>query len=225
MSVVMTKKTKKTLLRNIWHFFWDDDSIWSWLVNIIIAFLLIKYIVYPGIGLLLGTPFPIVAVISESMQHTVNNGHLCGEPLNDFKDSFENYWRICGSWYEQPPYHITKEQFRTFPFHNGFNKGDVIILVGAKPENLEIGDVLVYQSSKPQPIIHRIVRKYEEDGRIYFQTKGDHNKASIATNGLNEMKIGEDLIAGKGVLRIPYLGWVKILFVKAVRPLGIVIEQ
>ena len=51
----------------VWYFIWHDDSVWSWIVNIILAFLLIKFIVYPGLGFLLETEYPVVAVVSGSM--------------------------------------------------------------------------------------------------------------------------------------------------------------
>ena len=206
----------------VWKFLWDDDSIWSWLANIIVAFLLIRYVVYPLLGLILGTSYPIVAVVSESMEHGLHDQMLCGRDFTDFKESFDNYWGICGDWYQQVG--ISKEQFQQFPFRNGFDKGDVIILWRANNHNLEVGDVLIFQGTKPQPIIHRIVKVMNEDEKYYYQTKGDHNSNSIG--GLyGETKIPEDRIFGKGLIRIPYLGWMKILFVDAVKPLGIKIER
>ncbi len=206
----------------VWKFLWDDDSIWSWLANIIVAFLLIRYVVYPLLGLILGTSYPIVAVVSESMEHGLHDQMLCGRDFTDFKESFDNYWGICGDWYQQVG--ISKEQFQQFPFRNGFDKGDVIILWRANNQNLEVGDVLIFQGTKPQPIIHRIVKVMNESGKYYYQTKGDHNSNSIG-GPYGETKIPEDRIFGKGLIRIPYLGWMKILFVDAVKPLGIKIER
>ena len=65
----MARKRKKSLLSKIWYFIWEDDSLASWLVNIVLAFLLVKFIIYPGLGLLLSTDYPVVAVISGSMTH------------------------------------------------------------------------------------------------------------------------------------------------------------
>jgi signal peptidase I len=207
----------KKVFRKVWQFIWHSDSTWSWFANIILAFILIKFILYPLLGFIFVTPYPIVAVISESMEQGLSNQRLCGEPFDDFKESFDNYWQTCGEWYENND--ITKEQFQKFPFKNGFNKGDIVIVWGSKPKNLEIGDVLIFQGSKPQPIIHRIVNKWQENNQYYFQTKGDHNKGSI-TGFFGETKINEKRILGKGLLRIPYLGWIKIIFVQAVKPLG-----
>ena len=208
--------------KKIWNFLWNDDSGWSWLANIIVAFILIRFILYPLLGILLGTNFPIVAVISESMEHSTHDEVLCAQKFAEFHESFDNYWQVCGNWYEVQG--ISKEQFLTFPFKNGFDKGDVIILWRANQENIKVGDILVFQSDKPQPIIHRVVKDWEEDSVQYYQTKGDHNKASL-TGGQGETRITEERIFGKGVVRIPYLGWIKIIFVDAVKPFGIVIER
>ena len=198
--------------KKVWKFFWHEDSIASWIANIVVAFLVIYFIVYPVLGAVLGTSFPIVAVISESMDHSNANEQLCGLRLDEFKDSFDNYWDVCGSWYETRG--ISKDQFKGFPFPKGFSKGDVIILW--RPTNIKVGDILIFQGSKPQPIIHRVVKI--DDG--FYQTKGDHNSNSI-TGPDGETRISQDRIYGKGIIRLPYLGWVKILFVDAVRPLGI----
>jgi len=181
---------------------------------------LIRFIVYPLLGIILGTSYPIVAVVSESMEHGLHNQIICGQTLPEFRESFDNYWDVCGGWYEENA--ITKTQFEKFPFQNGFDKGDVIILWRAN--NLEVGDVLIFQGTKPQPIIHRVVKIHHEDDQIYYQTKGDHNRKSIAGT-YGETRISQERIFGQGIIRIPYLGWVKIFFVDAVKPLGIKIER
>ncbi|MBS3169839.1 signal peptidase I [Candidatus Woesearchaeota archaeon] len=209
-------------IKKAWKYFWNNDSIGSWLLNIIVAFLLIRYIIYPVLGIVLGTSFPIVAVVSESMEHSTFNGVICGKTIPEYKESFDNYWQACGNWYEQQG--ISKEQFGTFPFRDGFDKGDVVILWKAHQDNLDVGDVLVFQAKRPQPIIHRVVAVREEEGEIWYQTKGDHNSDSIESV-LGELKIDPDRIEGKGLIRIPYLGWLKILFVEALKPFGIIIER
>ena len=85
----MNKKEAKRLLKKIWHFIWEEDSIWSWIANVIIAFVLIKFIVYPLMGFALSTNYPVVAVVSSSMEHkTVSscarNGYteVLGKPVD-----------------------------------------------------------------------------------------------------------------------------------------------
>jgi signal peptidase I len=209
-------------LKKLWKFIWSDESIWSWLANIGVAFLVIRFLLYPLLGIILGTPFPIVAVVSESMEHGLHNDVLCGREFHEFRESFDNYWQVCGEWYENKG--ITKEQFSHFPFSQGFSKGDIIILWRAHEKNLQVGDVLIFQGNKPQPIIHRIVALNGENGDRNYQTKGDHNSDSIEGD-FGETTIGQERIYGQGLLKIPYLGWIKIVFVDLVRPLGINIQR
>lgn len=204
-------------LKKIWWFIWEDNSIWSWIVNIILAFVIIKFLVYPGLGLAFGTNYPIVAVVSGSMEHDGN---------------FEEWWNspaacdkyICAQeqWYE--PYNIKKSEFEKFIFMNGFNKGDIIFLRGVKPEKINVGDVLVFMTPyKKEPIIHRVVKIIEEKNeksqtsiKIY-QTKGDHNIDS----GKYDYNISEANVIGRAWVRVPYLGWIKIGFVNLLGLFGI----
>ncbi|PIZ51886.1 signal peptidase I [Candidatus Woesearchaeota archaeon CG_4_10_14_0_2_um_filter_33_13] len=211
------RHSKKT-----WNFFWNDDSLASWVANVIVAFLLIRFVVYPVLGVVLGTSYPIVAVISESMDHGTVDEIICGKQFKQFPESFDNYWKACGDWYEEEG--IIKGDFAEYPFDDGFRKGDVIVLWKANPQNLKVGDVLVFQGAKPQPIIHRVIRIWQEEGKYFYQTKGDHNNGVIG-GALGEEKISQERILGKGLVRIPYLGWLKILFVDAVKPLGINIQR
>jgi len=167
------------MFKKAWDFFWHDDSFLSWLANVVVAFVGIKYVFYPLLALILGTGLPVVAVISGSMDHNPQNGLLCGVQETD-------YWTACGEWYEQN--NISQEQFQEFVFPQGFRKGDVMMIYRSTPENTEIGDVLVFQSNKPYPIIHRIVDIQEEQGIRYYVTKGDHNEEVIREYALRDTR-------------------------------------
>lgn len=214
MSGKFSKKTKKekkkqpkkptTWYGKVWFFIWHDNSIWSWIVNIILAYIIIKFLVYPGLGLAFGTHFPIVAVVSNSMEHN-------RIPFDEWwVENEDNYLAL----------NITKADFEKYPFKNGFNRGDIMFLIGKEPEDLKIGDVLVFQSKKPYPIIHRIIKK-ENKGMWVFQTQGDNNEGQIRDDELDETRVLEKQILGKAVLRIPWLGYVKIWFVELLRISGI----
>ncbi|HLG24929.1 MAG TPA: signal peptidase I [Candidatus Nanoarchaeia archaeon] len=192
---------KKTL-KKVWYFIWEEDSIWSWIVNIILAFILIKFIVYPGLGFIFQTTHPVVAVVSESMEHNSN---------------FDSWWSNSKNWYTNNG--ISEEDFLNFPLKNGFDKGDIMVLKGKKPENIKTGDIIVFWSQRKDPIIHRVVKKWEENGKFYFQTKGDNyrtNPSSIRTVFLDETKISQDQVVGNAILRIPFLGYIKIWFVQII---------
>lgn len=193
----------KQAWKKIWHFIWEDNSIWSWLVNIILAFLLIKFIVYPGLGFALSTSHPIVAVVSTSMEH---------------RTDFDAWWKNQEDFYSN--YNITESNFLKYKFKNGFNMGDIIVLRGAKPEDIKIGDVIVFQSQRPDPIIHRVIKKWGENGNYFFQTKGDNNPSSIKVAGLDETRVSEQQVIGRAWFKVPWLGWVKIIFVKGILFIG-----
>nr|MCK4930118.1 signal peptidase I [Nanoarchaeota archaeon] len=199
------KKPKKptTLLGKIWYFIWHDNSVASWIVNIVLAYLIIKFIVYPGLGLVFGTNFPIVAVVSNSMEH-----HM---PLDEWWAKNEDYYLALN---------ITRYDFEEYPFKNGFNRGDIMFLIGKKPEDINIGDVIVFKSKKPYPIIHRVIKKDDKNMWV-FQTKGDNNKAQIRDSELDETQVLEEQILGKAVFRVPWLGYVKIWFVDLMKITGI----
>ena len=94
-------------LKKIWHFIWHENSIWSWIVNIILAFIIVKFLIYPGLGLVMQTTHPVVAVVSTSMEH---------------QGDFNQWWtsqtaecpQLCtqGEFYQQIG--ITKEEFKIF---------------------------------------------------------------------------------------------------------------
>jgi signal peptidase I len=193
-------KIKDALLK-FWHFLWDEDSWLSWIVNIILAFVIIKWIVYPLLGFLLGTSFPIVAVVSGSMEHS---------------GSFDSWWStVCttelieGDKILQKDIYakegITYERFLGFPLTGGFNKGDLMILFS--PKEISIGDVIVFNApDRSDPIIHRVVEIGETESGKVFKTKGDHNCASAPF----EQATPHAKVYGKAVVRIPWLGWVKV---------------
>ncbi|MBS3172215.1 signal peptidase I [Candidatus Woesearchaeota archaeon] len=186
--------------KKIWDFLWHSDSLASWVVSFIVAFIVVKFVIYAGIGLLLGTSYPIVAVVSGSMEH---NGV-----------GFDQWWEENKDWYENK--NIAKEDFETYIFKNGFNKGDIMILVGDESKDINKGDVIVFQASNTaHPVIHRVVKVSENDNDYYFQTKGDNNEDSYEQ--LGETKISEDKLIGKAVIRIPWLGWVKIIFAEIIQ--------
>lgn len=198
-----------SFLKRAWYFLWYSDSWLSWLVNIVLAYILIKFIVYPALGWLLATPFPVVAVVSESMEH---NGL-----------SFDVWWGQNQAFYLDRG--ITYDSFKGFPFLNGFEKGDIMILYGTKPEDIKAGQVIVFQSSKPYPIIHRAIAKSQEEGvlagQYYFETKGDNNPFQIRDFQLDETYVPQRVLQGRAVFRIPLLGYVKIWFVDLLRVFGL----
>lgn len=59
----------------------------------------------------------------------------------------------------------------------GFSRGDLLFLWNDKQEPLRVGDIVVFQlDGKPIPIVHRIIKVHENEGKVNFLTKGDFNR-------------------------------------------------
>ena len=97
----------KKILKKTWWFIWESNSIWSWIVCILLAFIIIKFLVYPGLGLALGTSHPIVAVVSNSMEHDGKFDYWWeSKAICDNKQCTQNEYYAT--------FNITKDQFQDF---------------------------------------------------------------------------------------------------------------
>jgi signal peptidase I len=232
----MAYDLKKTLLR-IWRgfikfcdFLWNDNSTLSWVLSMIIAFIFIKFIFFPGLSFAFGTSLPMVAVVSGSMEHksvppceiyayggicmkdSLAGGQICGVSADSkFVRSLEGFWSYCGKWYEER--NITQEQFATFSFQKGFNIGDVMLIYGKDFSEVEVGDVIIFIAQDGTPIIHRVIAR-NDDGTL--QTKGDHNSGSILSGARSEIRISKEQYVGTAYGRVPYVGLVKLYALKGI---------
>ena len=206
----------KKYVKDFWNYIWYDDSLGSYIANFIVALLFIKFIFFPGLGLLLGTDVPVVAVVSGSMEHELDEGKVCGRQIGTTQSqslSFDNWWQYCGGYY-QDNFDISKEEFSNFDFINGLDIGDVIILTGKEPEDIDVGEVLVFIPGNKNwyeengPVIHRVVEKNQVDGEYVFTTKGDNN--AKVSPGNFERNIREEQILAVASFKIPYLGYLKV---------------
>jgi len=217
MEYAEDNESVKAKLKKFWKWLWQSDSIWSYIVFLIIVFVFIKFIFLPGLSLAFGmglSGLPLAIVESSSMDHHILQDStgltICGKNFQDtkFLDS-EEYWSTCGSWYEQNM-NITKEQFSSFSFKNGFRKGDIMVIVKKKAVN--IGDILVFEAGSAHPIIHRVISLNP------LQTKGDHNGAQLVPGNnpynADERAVPENKIIGTAVFKIPWLGWPKLFIVE-----------
>lgn len=134
----------------------------------------------------LNTPYPLSAVSS---------GSMC-----------VSYGAACDGW--------------AHPFDRTLHVGDLIIVQGVDPQDLNAdypdSDIIVFHdpSNPTELIVHRITSKQEIDGTLYFETKGDGNGnvwPSTPENGIDYWSgypdgIPEDLVVGKVILRVPWVG-------------------
>jgi hypothetical protein len=184
-------KKVKGYFDKFWKFLKKDN--WaSFGVTLLIAFIVIKFIFFPGLSLISGTSLPIVIVESCSMYH--------------HEEGFEN--TFTSPIYEK--YGISLGDTRWWDFPNGFSKGDLIFAVGAK--NIKVGDVIIFHGGSTNPLIHRVVKVGET-----YSTKGDNYKTN-SQQLTSELNIREEQIIGKALFKIPMVGWIKLIFFESGRP-------
>lgn len=177
-------------LKKFWNFL-KQDTWQSWIVSIVLIVIFIKLIFFPVLSFITKSPLPLVVVESCSMYH---------------ESGFEEWWGKNKEWYESQD--ISKSEFEDFSFKNGVNKGDIILVLGK--EKYEIGDIIIFTAPTKHPLIHRIVSLNPT------QTKGDHNSNQLSI----EKEISKEQILGKSALRIPFLGWIKLIFFEPFREEG-----
>jgi signal peptidase I len=217
----MNKKESNPIknLKDFWNWLWNSESILSYIVFLALVFVAVKFIFIPGLGIAMSTSLPLAIVESSSMEHyslkycqiydqdynclaNSQSYAICDKDIDSQKFfNTEEYWNTCGDWYMNNT-SITKEQFQSSSFKNGFRKGDLMIIYGKK--NIQVGDVIVFEGGRANPIIHRVISLDP------IQTKGDHNPNQLSV----EKDIPRDKIIGTAIFKIPYVGWIKLFFVE-----------
>jgi signal peptidase I len=164
---------------------WKNENVQTAAVIGIIAIIVFGF--WFGSQTLLNTSYPALAVVSGSMCVPYNGQ--------------------CDGW--------------SHPFSYTLHIGDLIIVQGTDPMALNSdypdSDIIVFKkpTDTDELIVHRIVDKEEREGKIYFFTKGDGNSntkwpaipSSSEYDPWNSGNgISEDLVVGKVVMRIPWIG-------------------
>lgn len=206
-EIIIKEEKKKNKLkegfRKFWYLLWKDDSLKGWIFSLVFIFIFIKFVFFPLLSLTTGTSLPLAIVESCSMYHK-----------GDFFSNFDKWWLSHEEKYNQ--LEIDKLEFKEFILKRGFNKGDILFVVGAKPEKLKIGDIIIFEAGQRNPIIHRVIKIEKQDNEYIFSTIGDNNNGQLSS----EKGIIEDQIIGKAVFKVvPFIGWVKLIFFEHTKPL------
>ena len=185
-TIPKTEKSPARQALDFWKRIWTflkKDTFPSLIVDFILAFIIIKFIFFPLLSLATGTVLPLVIVESCSMYHSDSLEEVLQNPIYASNG-------------------ITLEDTSDWSFKRGMNKGDIIFVIG--PKNPEVGDVVIFNGGVAHPIIHRVI----VDTTNKISTKGDHNTGMLSI----EQDIDKDKLIGKALFRIPYVGWLKLIF-------------
>ena len=83
-----------------------------------------------------------------------------------------------------------------------FKAGDVVIVQKCPPEDIQIGDVILFDDSTKQ-VLHRVIDINRSAEPLEFVTQGDAN--NVADELVTAQKI-----QGKALLKIPKIGWLSL---------------
>ncbi len=199
---MVLEKRGKSFFKKFWYFLWKDNSIKGWIFAFVFLFIFIKLIFFPLFSLVTGTSLPLAIVESCSMYH---KGNLFSDSNAWWERQEDKYFELA----------VDQEDFQKFRMENGFNKGDILLIVRANSEKLKIGDIIIFNANQKNPVIHRIVEIKESNGERVFSTMGDNNQGQFNF----EKEIREDQLIGKAALKLtPYLGWIKLIFYEWQKP-------
>jgi len=101
------KKDLKKYSKKLWHFYWKDNSMASYIFFFIVTYILLKFVAFPLFLAVTGLS-DVTAVMTESMVHT--------------KDINKTYY----SWMGEKEFN--QSQLEAFPFNNGMYVGDVVFV-------------------------------------------------------------------------------------------------
>jgi hypothetical protein len=102
----------KNIFKRSWKFLKKDTWL-SLLVSLVIAFLFIRFLLFPLLSLITGASLPLVIVESCSMYHS-----------NELEEILEN------PIYKE--YGIDINDTEKWVFQDGLNKGDIVFVLGAE---------------------------------------------------------------------------------------------
>ncbi len=181
-------KLKKSL-KKFWDFLWHGESVWSYLAFIIFSFITLS-ILYQLFLFFLGFfgVEDLFVVITGSMLHS-----------GDIESPYYEWMELHG---------FNRSQLDSWIFSDGLNLGDLMVIMKVNPEELEVGDVIVYNPEGAEyKIIHRVIFINESDGNLSFTTKGDANFGVLSF----ERELSCNEVVGRAEHRVPFVGIPKMI--------------
>jgi signal peptidase len=107
----------------------------------------------------------------------------------------------------EPIYHGYVER-KGSPDFIDIHNGDLLLIQEKTPENIQVGDVIIFDHPYEDiRVVHRVIDiKIDGNGKYYFKTKGD-NPTTFNIYPDPWGWISADSIYGVVVFRIPFFGW------------------
>lgn len=213
----------------------NDNSTLSWIVYIAFA-AIFAFLIYNVVGLLLGTPYPFVIVVSGSMEPEYYRGDVIilqginGETLNApiVELNYPSLKNVMPYEYVST-YCAGKNVVGLMPcdyFKLGvmqkkisvedFSVQELQFINGEKVNLTQEGAIVVYYSIEQQrPIIHRVVTVLKAKDGFYVLTKGDSSKNPLLDQDAGISTYAKSIhdLQGQAIFKIPLIGYVKLILI------------
>ena len=196
----------------------NENEAISWIVYLACAFIF-AWLIYTGLGLLLGTASPMMIVVSASMEPLYHRGDIIilhGAQANSLE----------GPIVESGLPSLREKELASFASLS-YSGGQLDSISFDSGQNLGItkdGSVVVYWSTHlRKPVVHRAVAKLHAGDGWYVLTKGDSKQNStldqdcgLILNGSPEKECIElypvplENLQGKAFFHVPIVGCVKL---------------
>ncbi|THE12331.1 signal peptidase I [Bacillus timonensis] len=92
--------------------------------------------------------------------------------------------------------------------------GDVIVVKPINFAKVKVNDVITYRNSQNTLVTHRVIELVDQEGEVFFQTKGDAN--NVKDDGL----VAHQQLVGSLLFHIPKAGYIAT-FIKS--PIGLIL--
>ncbi len=185
----MNSGLSRKIIRQLFY----GDSVISIIFYIILLYFIFSYIFFPAVYAFTDVGY-ISAVVSSSMSHsspTINYTY--------------NHWLSSHGF--------TENQTSGWPFSDGIGVGSIAVAYKVPPQQIKIGDVIIYKADVDgtyEEVIHRVINETEINGTFYYTTKGDANPAPLPF----EHNIPYSKVLGEVKTVIPYLGYPRYILYK-----------
>ncbi len=198
-----------------------------WIVYLLYS-LLLAFIIYKGLGLILGTPLPLATVVSGSMEPSFYRGDIIivssakniSSEIITIDENIRNKNITDFLEIKSQKNEYGKEEAKYIII----NEKEIDISNAIENKN----SIVIYKSNiTGKDIIHRIVLTIEANDGIFVLTKGDNKETNYVIdqecvisgnyvlNGcLHVYSIPKEDLLGKKIGKIPYIGYLKLFLFK-----------
>lgn len=89
-------------------------------------------------------------------------------------------------------------------------QGDLVIAYKPLPNDIHVGDIIIYKDYRGTLIIHRVIEVFKKGDKYYYITKGDNNLYRDPIDVPYERVEGKVITINNIVIKVPYLGYLSL---------------